>query len=574
MKNHFSEEQDIPKILQAEWQKVRKKFHYPRLNSPKLIKEEATGGFSLENLELTISEPFIKKFEEYEIPLKEIINEILMHETIHFMKYPGSKENLLMLQKSSQGITDDDKIVKLSKVFIESQTDIYMLNVVRNPTTATMMRLYGVPENSLGKLIYALCQEVSGQDLGVRISGREMEKSAEIIRYNPEIDFSGPKLDERIREIINPKESEEGRLLDELKKIDYLNKKKEVGNFRKFVEILKDYNSPQDKSGGENNDGGKNKKKSSGTDKGKNSEKDNPGNPSPEQNSGGCSSPNEYEKIFSRDGEDKQKKTQLIKKRGKNPGLKSRETFLAGDFYTGLSESYDLLIKKKRTLKGGLYPSGHVTFGIGDSLEDVDGFSTPGILPGQTKKWVKEGGEKQTEEESFRDCLLMKDTSPSMFSEIQNSQCESISPDDKQYPHIVGATAISNAYLSSKKKVALYTFGNEDHLVFPTRDKEFIHRELRRYSLDGQTIFNSELVQDFIKKYKKELDVYIISDMNVERLDEFILTILGIPQTHKVHLLHTATNEFVNKIKQNFAERENIQISPLINYEDLEQLVL
>ena len=42
---------------------------------------------------------------------------------------------------------------------------------------------------------------------------------------------------------------------------------------------------------------------------------------------------------------------------------------------------------------GTLYPYSHTGFEVGDPITEVDAFSTPGILPGITKKWVRKEGE-------------------------------------------------------------------------------------------------------------------------------------------------------------------------------------
>ena len=56
-----------------------------------------------------------------------------------------------------------------------------------------------------------------------------------------------------------------------------------------------------------------------------------------------------------------------------------------------------------------------------------------------------------------------------MFDSENN---EVISPDDKIYLHIVGATAVSNSYLDNNAKVAVYSFGSQDHFTSFTKDKE------------------------------------------------------------------------------------------------------
>ena len=74
------------------------------------------------------------------------------------------------------------------------------------------------------------------------------------------------------------------------------------------------------------------------------------------------------------------------------------------------------------------------------------GLLEPPILPGITKKWVRKEGEVYNNEEAVPDSFIVIDNSPSMFMPNGN---EVIAPSERTYQHIVGATAISNAYLAN-----------------------------------------------------------------------------------------------------------------------------
>ena len=161
-------DENLKQTMGKEWQKVRKSFHYPQLPQPRLVEDESNGSMDIKNLEVTVSEPFIKGFEEHGIAPEESLNEVLTHELTHFMKFPGNVLNVLKLQKSAQGIADGHKVSELRSAFTEAQTNIYMLNDRKHPATAKMRKAYGLSEgDSFGRLMYGLYQEVSGQDLGV-----------------------------------------------------------------------------------------------------------------------------------------------------------------------------------------------------------------------------------------------------------------------------------------------------------------------------------------------------------------------------------------------------------------------
>ena len=149
-----------------------------------------------------------------------------------------------------------------------------------------------------------------------------------------------------------------------------------------------------------------------------------------------------------------------------------------------------------------------------------------------------------------------------------------IAPTQRTYQHIVGATAISNAYLLNGSRVAVYSFGSNDHLTNPTRDREVVHRELRRYSSDGGTTFNPRFLEGVLRDSEGEYDISVISDMDIRNLDRFISTVLEIPQTHRVHLLYTENNGYVGKLRESFGNKENVAILPLTCERDIQQITM
>ena len=94
--------EDLKQTMNREWQKVRKSFHYPQLPQPKLVEDIPNGSMDMKSLEIMVSEPFIKGFEQHGIESEESMNEVLTHELTHFMKYPGSVLNVLRLQKAGR----------------------------------------------------------------------------------------------------------------------------------------------------------------------------------------------------------------------------------------------------------------------------------------------------------------------------------------------------------------------------------------------------------------------------------------------------------------------------------------
>ena len=158
-----------------------------------------------------------------------------------------------------------------------------------------------------------------------------------------------------------------------------------------------------------------------------------------------------------------------------------------------------------------------------------------------------------------------------MFDSENN---EVISPDDKIYLHIVGATAVSNSYLDNNAKVAVYSFGSQDHFTSFIKDREEIHRELRRFSKKGGTTFNPEFLESTLRQNEGGFDVSVISDMDISNLDAFVNSVLNIPRTHRIHLLYTENNSRVSDLRSKFGAKENIALLPLIYEKDIHNIIM
>jgi hypothetical protein len=149
-----------------------------------------------------------------------------------------------------------------------------------------------------------------------------------------------------------------------------------------------------------------------------------------------------------------------------------------------------------------------------------------------------------------------------------------IPPTSKVYSHLVGATAISNAYLINGSKVAVYSFGSNDHLTNSTENREVVHREIRRFSVDGGTVFNPRLLESVLRQNEGAFDISVVSDMEIRNLDAFVNAVLSIPQTHRVHLLHTKGNQYVAGLRESFGDRENVAILPLTCEKDIYNITM
>ncbi len=529
-------DKNLEKIMGREWEQVRKGFYYPQLPQPKLVENIPNGCIDIKSLQTKVSETFIKDLREKGVPENESLNEVLTHELTHFMKYPGSVLNVLRLQKAGRDYADDSKVSELRTAFTEAQTNIYMVKEKNHPSTVKMRRVVRPDENdSFGRLMYGLYQEIWKQDLGVKLNG------------------------------------EERALVKKLKDIDFLDKKQELNNFKRFVQTLKDYQPSQDKQGGD----GKNQQQGQGGGQGKNYGQcqgnqlgmfdDNQIREGIRQFAQECDNPGEFEDIVKEILSQEEEKQKEVQSHGINPGTDRRAMMFAKNFYTALAENYSIPIRKKPMKKNGsLYPHSHDSFSVSDPLSELDPFSTPGILPGITKKWQRKEGEVATDFESVPDSIITIDNSGSMPN-----------PEESISVPVLGGTAISNAYLINDAKVAVYSFGGNDNLQNLTANREVIHRALRGYT-GGGTRFNPHFLESVLKEHDREFDISVISDMAIGNLDSFIDTVLKIPKIHRIHLIYTNDEamEYVNQLKSKFGRQENIAILPLLYEKDINKIVM
>jgi len=314
-------EQSLRQKMRKEWQDVRKRFHYPQLPQPELVDDVSSGMIDIKSLEIKVSEPFIKGFEKHGIEHEESLNEVLTHELTHFMKFPGSVLNVLRLQKSAQGLADGNKVTGLRTAFTEAQTNLYMTQEVKHPATAKMRKAHGLEEgDAFGRLMYGLYQEVSEQDFGVELN------------------------------------EEERGLVGKLGEINFLDKVRETNNFRTFVQILKDYQPPQQNKQGQGQDGqgdGEGQQDQgepcAGSGNGLEGFTDNQIREGLKQFSQECSNPGEYEKIVRQilDEKSGEELGSQQKPSGKRAGSGRGITELAGNFYTALAEKYTIPITSK-----------------------------------------------------------------------------------------------------------------------------------------------------------------------------------------------------------------------------------
>ena len=102
--------------------------------------------------------------------------------------------------------------------------------------------------------------------------------------------------------------------------------------------------------------------------------------------------------------------------------------------------------------------------------------------------------------------------------------------------------------LSKKKEIYLYP----------------INREIK-------VAIKIDIVKNIIRQ-QENIDITIISDMEIHNLDDFLSYVASLPNVNRVHLFYTRS-EKIGKIAKRLMHRENIAISPLHAKEDIGDIV-
>src|SRR3989344_1917630 len=555
------DKEQLEQVLQEEWDNAREYFYYPQLPKPRLVEFDPNGGsINFENLEITLDPSYLDFFASQGITPDNSLSEILTHELTHYMKFPGSVLNIFRLQKIALEETDAPKAKILREEFLEAQTNIFMGCVRQHPYTAPMRKLV-VPSSGFTRLMYAVYQDKWGKSIDIEVKG------------------------------------EDRGLVHKLSRLDYLNKEQELDTFRDYVKLAKDWvqKELQEQEENKKEDNGLLSKLLGLVGLGNDGKSCNT-QPSPNMQpsllrfsdleieeglrmfAAECENQTYFvkvvESLFGEIGvDDNSSKTIQSKKyepkkenepAGTSAGTARRRGEIGRDFYSLLAKNYTANIRKKPLEKrGGLYPYSHSPFSISDSFAEMDPFSTPGIMPGITKKWNRREGESYGKFETVPNSIIVIDNSGSM-----------VDPEVNISVAVLGGTVIANAYLNNGAKVAVYGFGGENYILPFTQDRNKIHAELRRYT-NGGTIFSPEHLNTLIEGSDREFDLSIISDMDIDNLNSFIKMISKMPKSHRIHLLYTAGNNYqVESLSCQFKDYKNIGFCPIKKKEDLHQIVL
>ena len=491
---------------------VSARFFCPSIPKPELTKDVPNGSADIDSGQIKINPAFIGRLEQAGIPNHESLDEVLSHEFTHITRFPGTVQRRMHQYVNARvALTSKELAEAAVYAFNEVQTNLYVGVDMNNEAAPKVARELAKSSNGLNKLLDGLYQEMLSQDLGVRLNRKEK------------------------------------KLIKELKEIPFTNQMSEDANLRRFIELTRDSlrgYRPRQGAGflgmftPEHVQEGLTQVAQECSDKGY--------------------SPDQFEQIVS----EMLSEGKIVPGPGDGKG-KLRES---RDIYTALSRNYAVPVVRKGLLRNGsLRPEEHKPFSTETPLEDLDPFSSRGILPGVTQAWVRKEGETAVQK-GIPNSILVIDNSPSM-------------PDPNKVVSIpvLGGNVIARAYLLNDRAVTVYSFGGSDYVYGPSRDEKEISRVLRLHSGKlGGTTFSPEKLESLLRDRKEVFDLSIISDMEIKNLGDFIRTVSGIPKLNRVHLFYTDPEKmsYVTQVQEATKLMDNVGYAKLFSKKDIEGITL
>lgn len=449
----------IENILREEWEKVRKELGFLPLKPPRIEETRSVDKATIfiTDKKIIINKKFIEELfsvSRDEIEFRDIVGGLVRHEAGHYRFHPYDAytilKELLALKYLDDGKFGGKRADKIRIWFDDVVDNLHLIFRKRNHKLDKLYKnlceiVGGIHKLSrMSKLLCAYYSEISGLDFG--ISARD--------------------LDDDLK-----------RRLEELKKIDFLNKKDITFNIQRFARLVKDLLDGNNGDmlgiiGLDSFDEQEIKKALTKIAK--------------------EVSPNDYQEIYKyvkkyiRQGGDKKGED------GSNPIKVSVE------YYKALAMQYPIKVLGKPLSGEGLYPERMKEWEAGGELKRINIYRSFGkIIPGITKQWVYSSYETHGDRKRIPNSIIVLDSSYSMINpQIVNS------------PAVVGAFSIAMAYLLNGAKVDVINFSSSA-IVKPYENEQSAFETLAIYQ-GGSTKPPYEELKELVKDESK--DVTVITD--------------------------------------------------------------
>ena len=527
------EEEHYQSIIEAMWPRLKKKHLYPEIPMPKvkgvppLEQGEVEEGVGLEmkQKQMTIHGAFVSQMKG-QMEEERVVEALLDHGITHYTFCPWDFNTHLRLYSEAKKVVGDKELAKqVSNYFIDIIVDTHC---VKRRFTEIPELHRNLKKGAIQEVIASLYEKIWGINLGIPRSKTGSKGHADIVRR--------------------------------LARIPYLDRSRWGESIQKFARSLKPLLIEEEKErGAKGGKGDRNPQGDHDLDRSSNEEIDQGLRDYARQ----TMALSEFKDVVE-DFSDELKGAGYGMEGGMGRGAGK---LIDADvlFYMKLAENYSIPLKKfPLEEKGSLHPHSHSPWEIGSPFQDVDIWTSFGkIMPGITQIWTKREGKGKGKMEGTPDCLIAIDSSGSM-----------INPRKSLSYAVLGAACATNAYLQNDSKVGVYNFsdapmGGKDVLNY-TDCREDIYRVLCRY-FGGGTALDLEDLMPLIRG-KKDLDLFIITDMKITNLEALIGFFGQI--RNRVTAVHIGDNPYAARFEKAVEKRKNISIYTVKRKEDIPHIVL
>jgi hypothetical protein len=529
------EEKNLQSIIEEIWPKLKKKHLYPEIPMPKVratpdpkqgeAEEDEGVGLEMKQKQMTIRGAFVSQMKG-KMSEKRVVEALLDHGITHYTFCPWDFHTHLKLYSEAKKVVGDKELAK--------QVSNHFIDVIAN-THCVKKKFTEIPElhrnlekGTIEEVIANLYQKIWGIDLGIQPSKMGVKGHADVVRR--------------------------------LARIPYLDRSRWRESIQKFARSLKPLLVEEQKQQGAQGGKGEHNPQGDHDLNHYSNEEIDQGLRDYARETMALSEFKDVVEDFSDELKEAGYGTEGGMGRGQGNPIDADVLF-----YVKLAENYSIPLKKfPLETKGSLHPYSHSPWEIGSPFQDVDIWTSFGkIMPGVTQIWTKREGKGRGKIESTPDCLIAIDSSGSM-----------INPRKSLSYAVLGAACATNAYLENDSKVAVYNFsdapmGGKDILNYTDR-REDIYRVLCKY-FGGGTALDLEDLMPLIRG-RKELDLFIITDMKITNL-ESLIGFFGQIQ-NRVTAVHIGDNPYAARFEKAVEKRKNISIYTVKRKEDIPHIVL
>jgi len=457
----------LEQSLDEAWNDTKKLFSYPPIKKPEFTDNTNTAAIDMSNHKITVSKKFVRKVSSnaaknnYSLDDSTIMKGLLHHEVNHYMYCPYDMTTLMKIEDQISKVTDNN-IHTIANYFMDV---VINLDLMKKKKRMEVSEVYKHLDkiHPVDQLMSAIYQDKTRADFGVNITS--------------------PGMNAR---------------LDELKKIDYLNKKKWMKSSKKFAELITDLINDQNKNDLLKVD---------------NWDSD-------------CYTDGDIEKALSDVA--KEFDVRDFKDAVKRAGIKVNSIPQGIDslYYDQQSKKYLMHIKPRNVKGKSVENTEHKKYEISDSYSSIDVFNSYGkYMPGLSQVWKPVEQPINGTLAGIPDLVLALDTSGSMPD-----------PTKELSPAVLGAFCAAKLYLEKNSRVATYNFSSNIYLTEFSRDKAKIFKNLSMFQ-DGGTFFDVQSLSNLINSTKTKADLMIVTDMGIENFDETMNYLKTIKKANRINIL-------------------------------------